>query len=395
MRSRLRWFALVGLLATAVDVGLFLILSGAGWSWLLADAAALALAAVVAYIGNRQLTFRGRPSARWVSNPSIFAATALVAGSVDMAVVGLLQSWSQLLLPIKSLAVVLAASIRWFVYRWVLFNQVRRDLAHRRSRPRPEGSCRLTVVIPAYNEEDHIEATVTRIRQVLDDSLGADGAEVVVVDDGSTDSTSAAAATAGARVVTQQENRGKGASVRAGVLAAEGRSVVFTDADLAYPPELVTTILGELEQGWDMVVGTRRHEQTNTLVRARRIRELGGRMVNRLTHLVLLGHFRDTQCGIKGFRTDIARTMFERTRIDGWAFDVELFLMAEQDRLSLLEVPVTVANRPGSSVRIVADSITLLVDLFRIRHWVGKGLYRPNHDQQTIIDAEDPTGQLG
>ncbi len=168
--------------------------------------------------------------------------------------------------------------------------------------------------------------------------------------------------------------------------------MVFTDADLAYPPRLVLSILEQLEQGWDMVVGSRRHHHTNTLVRARRIRELGGRFVNWLTHLVLLGHFRDTQCGIKGFRTDIAKVLFERTRIDGWAFDVELFLMAEQDQLSLQELPVTVENRPGSSVRVVADSFALLVDLVRIRRWVGKGLYRPDAQQARILMTEVEQG---
>jgi putative flippase GtrA len=392
MRSRLRWFALVGLLATAVDVGVFLALADGGWSWWSADAIALAAAAIVAYTGNRQFTFRGETSARWVSNPSIFAATAVVAGALDMAIMAALLTRYEALFPIKSVAIVGAATIRWFVYRWVLFNQVRRDLAVRRLRPPATGRFRLSVVVPAYNEADHIAQSVRRLDTDLSAALGPGKAEIIVVDDGSSDDTAARASDAGARVVVQPRNQGKGASVRAGVAAAEGRSVVFTDADLAYPPQLVLSILEQLEQGWDMVVGSRRHHQTNTLVQARRIRELGGRFVNWLTHLVLLGHFRDTQCGIKGFRTDIAKVLFERTRIDGWAFDVELFLMAEQDQLSLQELPVTVENRPGSSVRVVTDSFALLVDLVRIRRWAGKGLYRPDAQQARILTAEVEQG---
>lgn len=387
MRSRLRWFALVGLLATAVDIGLFLALAGRGWSWWWADAVALTSAAVVAYIGNRQLTFRGETSARWVSNPSIFAATAVVAGWLDVAIIAVLLTRYTSLFPIKVAAIVGAATIRWFVYRWVLFNQVRRDLANRRNRPPSTGRYRLSVVVPAFNEAAHIAVSIRRLDSELSAALGPGQVEIIVVDDGSSDNTAGRAAEAGARVIAQPRNRGKGAAVRAGVLAAEGRSVVFTDADLAYPPQLILLLLGRLEEGWDMVVGSRRHHQTNTLVRARRLRELGGRFVNWLTHLVLLGHFRDTQCGIKGFRTDIAKALFERIRIDGWAFDVELFLMAEQDQLSLLELPVTVENRPGSSVRIVADSLSLLLDLFRIRRWVGKGLYRPDGEQLKILTA--------
>ncbi|MGB5756236.1 MAG: glycosyltransferase, partial [Acidimicrobiales bacterium] len=178
-----------------------------------------------------------------------------------------------------------------------------------------------------------------------------------------------------------------GAAVRAGVLAARGRTVVFTDADLAYPPALVGRILEEVEDGWDMVVGSRRHRETATLVRPRRIREFGGRMINRLTHLVLLGHFRDTQCGLKGFQGDVAKVMFERTRIDGFAFDVELFLIAEQDQLSLLEIAVSVQNRPGSSVSLVGDTVALLADLFRIRRWAGEGVYDPAPAQRAVLDA--------
>ena len=135
-------------------------------------------------------------------------------------------------------------------------------------------------------------------------------------------------------------------------------------------------VVGEAELGWDVVVGSRRHDQTTTLVRARRLREIGGRLVNWLTHLVLLGHFRDTQCGVKAFRGEVAESIFARTRLDGFAFDVEVFLIAEQDRLSLAEVPVRVENREGSSVRIVADTAALVADLFRIRRWAGEGWYR-------------------
>ena len=99
---------------------------------------------------------------------------------------------------------------------------------------------------------------------------------------------------------------------------------------------------------------------------------------------MLLGHFRDTQCGIKGFRNDIGKAIFERTTINGFAFDVEVFLIAEQDRYSLTEVPVSVENRQDSSVQLVRDSLRLLRDLLRIRRAAGKGAYRPNSDQSLL-----------
>ncbi len=385
MRSRLRLFALVGAVATAVDLFLFLLLAERWSSVVVANVVALVAAATVAYTLNRRITFKGDRRARWVSNPGLFAGTAVVAGSVDTLVLVLVNP--ALALPItKILAIGFGAGVRWFMYRWILFTQVRRDLAQRVPRPAPDRPLRLTVVLPAYNERARIADTVGAIGETLVPVLAEDDFEILVVDDGSGDDTVEIAERAGARVVRQPTNQGKGAAVRRGVLEAQGRTVVFTDADLAYRPQLLLSVLEEVEQGWDMVVGSRRHEHTNVLVRARKLRELGGRMVNRLTHLVLLGHFRDTQCGLKGFQADIARVVFERTRIDGFAFDVELFLIAEQDQLSLREIPVSVENRAGSSVRIVADFLTLIVDLFRIRRWVGEGIYQPDAAQLRVLD---------
>ncbi|MCP5034823.1 MAG: glycosyltransferase [Actinomycetia bacterium] len=385
MRSRLRLFVLVGALATAVDVGTVLVLQS--WPLLLADAVALVAAAGLAYSLNRTLTFRAQPTARWVRRPLAFATTALVAGLVDVGVLALLHRLGMVLVLAKVGAVLAAATIRWIAYRRILFNEVRRDLAQRLIRPPSVGKLRLSVIIPAYEEETLIGGTIEAVRGGLGKALESDDFELIVVDDGSPDRTSDIAGAAGARVVPMETNQGKGAAVRAGVAAAEGRTVVFTDADLAYPPHLIVDVMEQVEQGWDVVVGSRRHDDTNTLVRARRVRELGGRAISLLTQIVLLGNFRDTQCGLKGFRGDIAKTIFARSRIDGFAFDVEIFLIAEQDRLSLTEIPVAVTNRSGSSVRIVGDTIGLLVDLFRIRRWAGGGRYRPSSAQAAVLAA--------
>jgi hypothetical protein len=159
------------------------------------------------------------------------------------------------------------------------------------------------------------------------------------------------------------------------MLAATGRVAAFTDADLSYPPEQLTTLLANVEDGWDMVVGSRKHVGTTTLVRARRLREVTGRVFNLLSEVVLLGQYRDTQCGLKAFRGDVARSLFSRTRVDRFAFDVELFHLAERDRLSGLEVPVSLANSSVSTIRVGADSLRMVRDLFRIRRWGGQGAY--------------------
>ncbi|MEL7156621.1 MAG: glycosyltransferase [Actinomycetota bacterium] len=384
MRRRLRLFVLVGLMATAVDLTVLLLLVDA-LALALADAIALVAAATVAYLANRNLTFRGDPSARWVRRPVLFAATALVAGTVDLAVLLLVDQLGVAVIGAKLIAVGAAAVVRWIAYRRILLTQVRRELAQRVPRPPVPGALRLSVVIPAFCEGPLIGATVQQIAAAVETEVDRGDYEIVVVDDGSTDDTAARASEAGARVEQLPENRGKGGAVRAGVLAARGRSVIFTDADLAYAPDLVLSVLAEIEDGWDVVVGSRRHDDTNTLVKARRIRELGGRVINLLTHVVLLGSFHDTQCGLKGFRGDIARVVFERCRVDGFAFDVEIFLIAEQDRLSLTEIPVSVTNRPGSSVSVVRDSVTVVADLFRIRRWAGSGLYEPDAEQAAAL----------
>lgn len=385
MRSRLWLFVLVGVVASFVDIGI--VVAFGAESLLLADVVALALAAGVSYLLNRYLTFRGQPSARWVRRPSFFAATAAAAGVVDVVLLLALDRLGVGLLLAKVCAVGAAAVLRWIAYRRILFNEVRRELAQRVDRPDSDSRYRLSVVIPAFQEEALIGGTVRAISEELAAKLEPDTFEVLVVDDGSADQTARVAAEAGARVERLAENQGKGGALRAGVAAADGACVVFTDADLAYSQSLLIDVLDLVEQGWDVVVGSRRHDDTNTLVRAGRLRELGGRLINILTHIVLLGSFRDTQCGLKGFRGDVGKTIFERTRISGFAFDVELFLIAEQDRLSLTEIPVSVTNRSGSSVRIVGDTVQLLLNLFRIRYWAGAGRYRPDERQRAVLSA--------
>ena len=102
--------------------------------------------------------------------------------------------------------------------------------------------------------------------------------------------------------------------------------------------------------------GSRRHDDTTTLVRARRLREVGGRAINLLTRVVLLGRYRDTQCGLKAFRSDLGRLIFEHSHIDGFAFDVEIFHLVEAYQLSLAEVPVRVENSSRSTVRVARDA---------------------------------------
>jgi glycosyltransferase involved in cell wall biosynthesis len=298
---------------------------------------------------------------------------------------------------LRTLGVATASSVITAVAlaRWMRgLSPLRADLVRRHHRGEAPGSLRLTVVVPAYMEEGRIGASIGRLRTDLDTLAAYGGLEILVVDDGSTDGTVAEAESAGATVVALKENRGKGAAVRAGVLAARGRTIAFTDADLAYAPDQIGGLVDLVEEGWDVVVGSRRHTDTTTLVRARRLREIGGRAINLLTRAVLLGHYRDTQCGLKAFRSDVARLIFAHTRVDGFAFDVEVFHLVERYHLSLAEVPVRVENSPRSTVRVVRDALRLVRDLFRVRQWSAEGLYDLTADDllEAAGEAAGPTG---
>lgn len=172
------------------------------------------------------------------------------------------------------------------------------------------------------------------------------------------------------------------------MLAARGRAVAFTDADLSYSPDQIIGLLEQIESGWDVVVGSRRHTDTTTLVRARRLREIGGRVINVLTYAVLLGHHRDTQCGLKAFRSDVAQLIFSHSRVDGFAFDVEVFHLVEEYRLSLTEVPVRVENTNSSTVKVVRDALRLIRDLFRIRRWSRQGVYRLEPGESDLVPSD-------
>jgi dolichyl-phosphate beta-glucosyltransferase len=382
VRQRIRRYAAVGIVATVVDVALFLVAHAATGSLIGSDLLGLGVAALTSAVLHRWITLRNDPYVRWVQRVQLFVPVVIVAGAVDLVVLLVLAQPGQTVLWPKLAAVAFAAVVRVGAHRSLLFRVIRREQDAPSNRPVAAGTLRLSVVVPAYQEEGRIGLTIERLRRDLAAVHDDGGLEIIVVDDGSGDDTAAQARGAGADLVlVQPTNRGKGAAVRTGMLATSGRTVVFTDADLAYAPAQIVSLLTQIEGGWDVVVGNRRHVATATLVRARRIREIGGRLVNLATHALLLGQYRDTQCGLKAFRSDVARLIFSASRIDGFAFDVEIFHLVERYRLSLAEVPVTVENSERSTVKIVRDGLRLVVDIVRVRWWAREGRYFGDADE--------------
>ncbi len=381
-------FIAVGILATAIDVGLAVGLSPTVGR-LLADLVALFVAAVVARYLHARVTLRGDDLDRWIRQPPVFFTAAFIAGLIDLAVfVGVtsLGDWVA-----KLAAVAAAAVVRSVFHRSVLFRHVRREQGSRIDRPPPAGAARLTVVIPAFKEERRISETVTRVRSDLAVYHGEGDLEIVVVDDGSNDATAHVAREAGAdQVIVLPENRGKGAAVRAGVAAATGRTIAFTDADLAYAPDQLVAFADAVESGYDVVIGNRHHEDTETLRGTSALRSFGSRVVNMATNLLLLGNYRDTQCGCKAFRADVAKIVFGVGRVDGFAFDIEILHLVERYGFTLRELPVEVVNSETSTVSAVRDGLTVFGDILRVR-WAGRHGHYPSLAADALPSGALPT----
>ncbi|MEN3273994.1 MAG: hypothetical protein V7636_2755 [Actinomycetota bacterium] len=360
----------VVVVVTTIDLAILWVLArGVDLPVAFADAVSVVVASAASWWLHREVTYGGDLNIRWVRRPQAFAKAAMVAGGVDVVMTSA-GAVAMPLLAAKVIGIVAAGLVRIVAYRGVLGTGVRRHLGTRRDGAPASGEVRLTVVVPAKDERGRIGTTVERLRTELDDLAP----EILVVDDGSSDDTGAVATAAGARVVRHDVNRGKGAAVRTGVLAATGRTIAFLDADLAYPPAQARVLLDAVEDGWDVAVGNR-FDRASVVEGRSRLRYFVGRVFNAVTAAVLLGQYRDTQCGCKAFRADVARGLFSRARLDGFAFDVEILHLVEREGLSLLEVPVTLHETGGSTVRVVRSSAEMLRDIVRVRRWSHQGLY--------------------
>ncbi len=238
------------------------------------------------------------------------------------------------------------------------------------------GTPELAVVIPAYNEAERLPRTLQRVLTYLKARGGAH--EVIVVDDGSRDGTAEKAREAGGpgvTVVSNDGNRGKGYSVRRGMLLARGARRLMTDADLSTPIEDVEKLLASMDGGHDVVIASRRAAGANVEVHQPLFRELSGQVFNLCVQLLIVPGLKDTQCGFKLFTAQAAQDVFGAALLDGFSFDVEALFLARKRGYRIAEVPVTWRNDAATRVR-TSQGILAFLDLARIRISALQGRYR-------------------
>jgi dolichyl-phosphate beta-glucosyltransferase len=239
----------------------------------------------------------------------------------------------------------------------------------------------LSIIIPAYNEELRLPATLSSIAAYTRSSKRK--IEVIVVDDGSRDKTVGVAEQfrdeiPALRVVSNGENRGKGHSVRHGMQDARGEIVLFTDADLSAPIEEVEKLLPAMQTN-DVAIGSRAMDRSQITVHESPFREFAGIIFNKIVRLILWLPFVDTQCGFKAFRREACKIIFEQQTIERFGFDPELLYLARHHGLRSVEISVRWGHSPATKVSMLRDSLMMFVDVFAIRWNSITGKYPRRH----------------
>jgi dolichyl-phosphate beta-glucosyltransferase len=237
----------------------------------------------------------------------------------------------------------------------------------------------LSVVVPAYNEERNIVRTANALNRYL----RAKGVayEIIIVDDGSQDATAREVLSLldsgiPLTLLRNDRNRGKGFTVRRGMLAAEGEYLFFMDADLSYPVEDLDLLLDALDSGYDLCIGSRELPGSRMEARPPLYRHLAGRAYSLLVQLFVVRGIADTQCGFKGFRRRAARDLFSRLTLDDFAFDVELLFLARKLGYSIQIIPARlISSDRTSTVHLIKDSCAMALDLLKIRANELRGVY--------------------
>ena len=225
----------------------------------------------------------------------------------------------------------------------------------------------LTIIVPAYNEEKRIGASLKKILLYLDEKRFL--SEVIVINDGSYDNTrSVVEAIKDKRlsIVDNEKNMGKGYSVKRGIKEASGDFIIFSDADLSTPIEEADKLLDYLQEDYDFVIGSRYVAGSHIKVKQPLHRQLMGRVFNLFVRLVAVPHIKDTQCGFKGFRRDCAGRVFDMVDTCGYSFDVEVIYVAYKLGMKMKEVPIVWIDSPSSRINPFIDPLKMFFEVLKI-----------------------------
>ena len=240
----------------------------------------------------------------------------------------------------------------------------------------------LTVLIPAYNEARRITDSLRKMDAYL--AARPYSSEILIVDDGSDDDTSSVAREASIglttpiRYVGYGSNRGKGYALKVGFATARGKRILFTDSDLSTPIEETERLLTKLDEGSEMVIGTRKSADAVIAVHQPKFREWMGKAFTFLVRQLLID-VSDVTCGFKAFEGSVGRRLFALSRVHDWSFDAEILFLAKQESCRLVEVPVYWEDQAGTKVSMLRDGIMAFLGLLRIRGYALAGRYRAPH----------------
>lgn len=235
----------------------------------------------------------------------------------------------------------------------------------------------LSVIIPAHNEENRLPDTLEQVLRFLEGQSFT--SEVIIVENGSADQTFEVAQEFARRhghVRVLQSERGKGAAVKCGMLAAQGEFRFMCDADLSMPVEEIGKFIPPTLDGFDIAIASR---EAKGAVRYNEptYRHLGGRGINFIIQTLILPGLNDTQCGFKCFRADVAEDIFSMQSLPGWSFDIELLYVAHKRGYRIREIPINWYYQPETKVSALRDALQMIKDIFRIHANARRGLY--NH----------------
>ncbi len=241
-----------------------------------------------------------------------------------------------------------------------------------------------SIVIPAFNEEARISATLNEVVRCVETNRW--NAEVLVVDDGSTDKTAEIVTSVArrypfVRLLSNGANRGKGYSVRNGMLQAQGEIALFTDADLSAPIQEADRLFAAIHAGADVAIGSRWLDRTRQTIHQPLYRQFFGRCFNLVTRMIMRLPFADTQCGFKAFTRAAAQTVFQLQRIHRWGFDPEILFIALKRGYVIREVPVTWGHDERTRISYLKDGIQMLQELIFVRWNALTGVYRKDLEE--------------